>query len=103
VPATVGAEMWYQISFPGTGGTPTISLSGAGVTGSPTIRMEVRATCASAPFCSGTPGTVWSFTDNTPGSGFTTRNVAWPATVYVRLVRTSAPSTCGTFALNVTR
>jgi hypothetical protein len=105
VAAPAGSEQWYVLAFPGTsGGSPTITLSGAGVSGSPSIRMEVRTSCAvRAPFCSGTPGTTWAFTDNTAGTGFYTRNVAWPATVYVRLVRTTAATTCGNFVINVSR
>ncbi|MDP3216428.1 MAG: hypothetical protein Q8S73_20135, partial [Deltaproteobacteria bacterium] len=104
VAAPVGSEQWYVMAFPGTsGGSPTITLSGAGVSGSPSIRMEVRTSCVGTPFCSGTPGTTWAFTDNTAGTGFYTRNVSWPAVAYVRLVRTTAPTTCGNFVINVSR
>ena len=100
VAAPAGSERWYSISFLGTsGGTPSISLSGA----TASLRIEIYTACGGTPFCSGTPGTAWSFTDNTAGTGFYTRNVAWPATVYVRIYRTSATTTCGSYTLNVSR
>ena len=99
VAAPAGSERWYSVGFIGTGGTPSISLSGA----TASLRIEVYTACGGTPFCSGTPGTAWSFTDNTAGTGFYTRAVAWPTTAYVRIYRTSATTTCGSYTLNVSR
>jgi hypothetical protein len=105
VAAPAGSEQWYVVSVPtsfvsgtmrGTG-TPTINLTGAG-----SLRMDVRyGSCAGALSC--TAGTQWSFTDNTAGTAFRTRSVAWPTTVYVRVYRTTATTTCGAYTLTVTR
>ena len=113
VPSTAGAEQWYLVRLPlnadmnqhGTG-TPQIRL-----VGSASLRFEVRSSCAGSPLVGGTGSpatglTSWSFSDNaaTPGpAAYTTRNIAWPATVYVRVYRVSAPTTCATQTLTVSR
>ena len=50
-------------------------------------------------------GTQWSFTDNASvaGTGYRTRNVAWPATMYVRVYRVASTTTCGNFTITATR
>jgi hypothetical protein len=97
VAAPAGSERWYSVSFTTVNGTPSISLSGA----TASLRIEVYTACGGSPYCSGTPGTVWNFRDNTPGTGFYTRAVAWPSSVWVRVYRTSATTTCGSYTLNV--
>ena len=107
VAAPAGSERWYVVNFPGgAGGTPTVTISGAGVS-SGQIRMEVRTSCGALPACpsGGYPGTQWSFTDNASvaGTGYRTRNVAWPATMYVRVYRVASTTTCGNFTITATR
>jgi hypothetical protein len=103
VAAPAGSERWYVVNFPGgAGGTPTVTISGAGVT-SGQIRMEVRTSCAAGALCA--PGTQWSFTDNASvaGTGYRTRNVAWPSTMYIRVYRVASTTTCGNFTITATR
>ncbi|MFO0629303.1 MAG: hypothetical protein U0325_27250 [Polyangiales bacterium] len=114
VPSTVGAEQWYVATFVqnadynshGTG-TPTVNLTPG--TGDASLRMEIRyGSCAAAATC--TPGTSWTFTDNasagggSPTGAYSTRNVAWPTTVYIRLYRTTAGSAvCSNYSLTISR
>jgi hypothetical protein len=37
------------------------------------------------------------------GTGYRTRNVAWPATMYVRVYRVASTTTCGNFTITATR
>ena len=48
----------------------------------------------------------WSFTDNVSLTGqnqFTSRNVAWPNTVYIRVYRLTAGESCDSYTLSVAR
>ncbi len=87
-------------------GTPQIRL-----TGSASLRFEVRSSCAASPLGCGAGGTAtgltaWSFADTAAAPGasmYNTRNTAWPAAVYIRVYRVSATTTCATQTLSVTR
>jgi hypothetical protein len=106
VPSPGGSEHWYVVTFPanydtlqhGTG-TPTITLSG-----DPTLRMEIRyGSCSAGATCG--PGTQWSFVDNASPAGagaYSSRRVAWPTTVYVRLFRPSG-GVCANYTLSIRR
>jgi hypothetical protein len=106
VPTPAGSEHWYVVTFPanydtlqhGTG-TPTLTL-----TGDASLRMDIRyGSCGAGLSCSG--GRQWSFVDNASPAGagaYSTRNVAWPTTVYVRLYRPSG-GVCASYTLSITR
>jgi hypothetical protein len=108
VPA-VGGSDWFEVAFPGTGGTPSVDFS---VNDGTAFRFEVLlddcangiAGCGTAPMPGMATGlTSWTFTDNTPGSAFSTRNIAWPARLFIRVYRVSAGASCGGYTLRVTR
>jgi hypothetical protein len=108
-----GSEQWYVVDFPiyvdfaqhGTG-TPQIEL-----TAGPSVRFDVYSACGGSPLGCGSGGTAagrttWSFSDTASLNGagaYTTRNVTWPARVYIRVYRVSAPTTCATQTLRITR
>jgi hypothetical protein len=127
-----GAAQWVKVQFPlvsavpdggvvPDGGTPTMEGGGE-----PRIRLlrndgdvyrvEIRSECTSVASCGegGATGTgmatnltEWSFTDDPAlseeGAGrFSSRDVPWPATVYVRIYATADPD-CGRYQLEITR
>ena len=111
IPSTSGAEQWYVVNFPM---NPDYALHGTGtpqirLTAGASVRFDVRSDCTNNLAC-GTGGTAsglttWSFTDSvsTGLGGFIRRNVAWPTTVYIRVYRVSAPTTCANQTLVVSR
>jgi hypothetical protein len=111
IPSTSGAEQWYVVSFPM---NPDYALHGTGtpqirLTAGASVRFDVRSDCSNNLAC-GTGGTAsglttWSFTDSVSSGlgGFTRRNVAWPTTVYIRVYRVSAPTTCANQTLVISR
>ena len=92
-------EDWYVVQFPerndirrhGTG-TPSISFAqnDGGV-----FRFTTSATCGGAASCA--PGSAYGFVDScaTPGTGCPTRNVAWPAQLFIRVTRATGGPDCG--------
>jgi hypothetical protein len=100
-----GALDWFQVTFPATGGRPSISLP---TNEGNVFRFDVLiGTCPSAIASCGAGAasglTSWSFEDNVAGSGFTTRDVAWPTDIYIRVYRVSAGPSCANYTLSVTR
>ena len=113
IPATAGAEQWYLVNFPQ---TPDYASHGTGIpqilfaSADASVRFDIQTSCGVAGSC-GQGGassglTSWSFVDSTSVAGtlaYTTRNTTWPTTVYVRVYRVSAPTTCANQTLVVTR
>jgi hypothetical protein len=110
ISAVSGAEQWYVVTFPqnadfsqhGTG-TPQIQL-----TAGASVRFDVQSSCGVNMPCgsggSGTGLTTWSFSDTiSTSSAYLSRSVAWPTTVYIRVYRISAPTTCANQTLVVSR
>ena len=101
-----GMEDWFVVTFPCSAdlnshctGTPTINISGAG------YQFDTRAECAAGVTCSGV--TSASFSDSAasdPGANqYTTRDAAWPETIYVRVFRTTAGTTCEGYTITASR
>lgn len=112
IAAPAGSEQWYVVSLPlsadvnshGTG-TPQITL-----TGSPSLRFEVQSSCgANLPCGSGGTATglnYWAFADTVspPGAGaYASRAVTWPTTLFIRVYRVSATTTCANQTLTISR
>ncbi|MBP6829583.1 MAG: hypothetical protein KA978_02310, partial [Deltaproteobacteria bacterium] len=112
IPAPVGSEQWYVVSVPqnadfaqhGTG-TPQITLTSGGA-----VRFEVQSSCGANMPCgsggSATGLTHWAFSDTASAAGagaYTSRAVAWPTTMYIRVYRVSATSTCANQTLTISR
>ena len=101
IPAVGGVD-FYAVTFSGTGGVPTITLSSnpGGV-----FHFDVFVgTCAAASVCGGgeapTALTTWDFRDTfTPPD----RSVAWPTNVYIRVTRTGSSQSCSSYTLSITR
>ena len=98
-------EHWYLVAFPTSGaGAPTISFS---INTGGIYKFDVKTnSCATTAVCgtgSANAATAYRFTDDTAGTAFRTRGVAWPATVYVRVYRTNGVNSCNTYQLRVAR
>lgn len=117
--STSGAEDWFLIGFPALGmpnmsggGTPSIELV---MNEGEAFRFEVRTTCSATFACGDGRGArdiaEWTFTDDqspmeAEESGdmdFTTRDVPWPETVYVRVYRAVGAPDCSKYQLRVSR
>ena len=117
--STAAAEDWFLISFPSLGmpnmsggGAPSIELV---MNEGEAFRFEVRTTCSATFACGDGRGArdivEWSFTDDqspmeAEESGdmdFSTRDVPWPETVYVRVYRAVGAADCSRYQLRVTR
>lgn len=87
------------------GGSPSIEL----VAADSTMVMEVRLRCGAALACGDSTArelTSWSFVDDASEEGlgaYSTREVAWPETVYVKVSRRGGPVSCEQYALRITR
>lgn len=88
------------------GGAPNIEL----VADDATMVIEVRLRCGAALACGDSTArelTSWSFVDDASeeaGSGaYSTRDVAWPESVYVKVSRRGGPVTCEGYTLRITR
>lgn len=116
---TTGAEDWFTIGFPSLGmpnmaggGTPSLELT---MNEGEAFRFEVRTTCSATFACGDGSGArdiaSWSYTDDqspmeAEESGemdFSTRDVPWPETVYVRVYRAVGPADCSAYQLTVSR
>lgn len=103
VPLTSVSD-WYLVTFaPGaagpSGGTPRVFFSAGGSN----HRFDIQAGCSGGASCAG--GVSWGFIDDQAGAGvnqWTTRNVAWPTTVLVRVYRIDAAA-CDGYTLTVAR
>lgn len=125
--AEVGGQQWVRVSFPMEtpavvdGGTPTMVGGGAPAVrflrnAGDAYRIEIRNECVGVASCgdgTGTGGmatniTEWSFTD-TPTAGdegpgqFSTRDVPWPESIYVRIYPIMDPVDCGTYQIEIVR
>ena len=104
-PAASSPSDWFYVDFPGTGGTPSFSLT---VNDGSLFRFDVQlGSCAGGSSTCGEGGsstglTTWSFVDNA-SVGFTRRLVDWPVRIYVRVFRITSGASCGGYTLRVTR
>jgi hypothetical protein len=107
---TPTGQSWYAITFPTDyspnlegGGSPTITVTGTSVLMNIYVNScAATSTCGASSYTSGY--TSWHFIDNASPAGlgtFSTRNVAWPTTVYVEVYNTT--SSCEAFSIAVTR
>ncbi|MEM9190448.1 MAG: hypothetical protein AAGF12_14780 [Myxococcota bacterium] len=109
-----GQEDWFRIAFPplnmpnmAGGGTPAINFTR---NEGDVFRFEVRGSCSATLSCGMGTGArdllMWSFTDDAsePGEGaFSTRDVPWPAEVFVRVYSVAGATQCAAYELTVTR
>jgi len=98
-------EHWYLVTFPTDGvGAPTISFA---VNTGGIYKFDVKANaCTSTAVCetgSAAAATTYRYADDTPGTAFRTRGVAWPRSVYVRVYRTNGGNSCNTYQLRIAR
>lgn len=104
---------WFVVRFPPTnmpgtfgGGTPRITLEG-----DETMVLDIRPGCADTTPVSCGEGsaamaTSYSFTDDQAIEGemqWSTRDVEWPSTLYVRVARTRGPADCTPYTLTFAR
>jgi hypothetical protein len=105
IPAN-GQEDWYSVNFPlnadvGTHGTGTPTVAFASNPGG-AFAFQVWTSCGSGAMC-GTNVVNWAFTDNVAGSAWTSRNVSWPSTIFIRVLRPAGGTNCASYQLQVTR
>lgn len=108
-------EDWLRIQFPESFatemqglGTPRIQFS---VNESDAFRFEVQFTCGETAFCDSagevpaSDATEWDFTDNNMDGepNFLTREVPWPAEVWIRVYRATPGTDCPEYQLQVSR
>jgi hypothetical protein len=86
-------------------GMPQIQLNGDA-----SVRFDIVNSCTANTLACGSGGaptalTSWAFSDSLSGGvgSYMTRNVAWPTTVFVRVYRASAPTTCSTHTVTASR
>ena len=110
-----GQEDWFIVRFPenddlrshGTG-TPQIAF---GTNDNNVFRFDLFPSCGAAnPTCgdggTATALTMWAFNDNCNNGMLTdcsTRSVAWPATVLIRVRRVNGGTDCGRYNLVLSR
>lgn len=115
-----GGAQWALVRFPpAQGGSPT-SMAGGGAprvhfarNDGGAYRLEVRTECTAVAGCNGgepamaTNLTEWSFTDDPANSAagenqFSTREVTWPETIYLRVYAVEDPA-CGHYQIVISR
>jgi hypothetical protein len=106
----LGDEDWFAVRFPPNmsgpgGGAPTIEL-----TGDDTTVMTIEGpTCGPRAHCGeGSAGAInsYSFTDDADDSvefPYSTRDVEWPESLFIRVHRSGGPVTCTEYAVTITR
>jgi hypothetical protein len=107
---TLSDEDWFAVRFPPNmsgagGGAPTIEL-----TGDDTTVMTIEGpTCGPRAHCGeGSAGAInsYSFTDDADDSvefPYSTRDVEWPESLFIRVHRSGGPVTCTEYAVTITR
>jgi hypothetical protein len=110
--ATAGGSDFFFVSFPplgaNGGGTPRIRFTR---NDGSAFRFEVTSGCPAAPLGCGSGGTAtnlqeWAFVDDQSIPGprqWTSRNVAWPSPIYVRVFRTTPGASAAQYQLTFTR
>jgi hypothetical protein len=107
-----GSSDFFFVSFPplgaNGGGTPRIRFTR---NDGSIFRFEVTSGCPAAPLGCGSGGTAtnlqeWAFVDDQSIPGprqWSTRDVAWPSPVYVRVFRTTPGTSAAQYQLTLTR
>ncbi len=114
-------EDWFGVHFPAVnmpnmfgGGEPRVELA---MNDADQFKIEIRSTCSATIACgSGVGGSrdidEWSFVDDQVLDGgapadaavlYSTRDVPWPADVFIRVYRTTGAATCGHYQVRVSR
>jgi len=110
---TLVDEDWYAVDVPAGfvdplmagGGAPRVTLD----SGDATMVMEIRMRCSAALACNESTARElleWSFVDDQSAEGagaYSTRDVAWPERVMIKVSRRGGPATCEDYTLNLTR
>ena len=112
------AEGWYVVEYPMEintgvtlygGGTPRVHFV---QNDDQAFKFDVLFGCNTLLSCPAEPGatsgslTEWTFTDDQslPGDNqWSSRNIAWPAQVYVKVYRLTSGRSCGAYELEVSR
>jgi len=111
-----GGSDYYSVAFPQNSdfmmhgqGTPTVVFAANGGT---EFRMEVRTAgnCTGTALACGNGGTAlgdqsWTFNDSCTNAGLncSSRSVAWPASILIRVFRAGVNNSCSQYQLRVTR
>lgn len=103
---------WFRVQFPPEtmpmmpgGGMPSVSLDG-----DPTMILDIRTSCGtglvSCSEGSATNMTSYSFVDDQAMPGetqYSTREVPWPAELWIKVTRSGGPATCEDYTLTISR
>lgn len=109
---TLRDEDWFHVQFPPEsmpnmpgGGMPSIMVEGDSTT-----IIDIRTSCTAGPVICGEGSNVdmtsYSFVDDQSMPGpmqWSTRDIAWPAEVWVKVGRNGGPANCDDYSLTVMR
>ena len=103
---------WFRVQFPPEtmpmmpgGGMPSISVDG-----DPTVILDILTSCGTGLVSCGegsaTNMTSYSFIDDQSMPGetqYSTRDVPWPAELWIKVTRSGGPATCEDYTLTISR